>query len=432
MRITLSTVRQVLKDALGFESFTAGFINRIEEVEWCPTCAINKEGTLVYNRKFVEKFVSSREDLFSLLFHETLHIVFQSFIYDCGPIENLAADAIINAVISQLYADESGTGNFFRKIYRKEGIEGLLRPGSRMQSSRFDRLYQALYASWRKETLTTGEMIQTLKILLQGESFNILLLGGHFRRGEKGDEHATPQVQPLDRETAGRIAEDIKKNIAGGRDAGYYPTISELLMEALESKLSIRRALLLSYTTEKKLDRFKEEFRQKHSIVSPIPLYPSKKDLVLLAAGHLPIYFHNMLNRSRQKNRGLAIYLDVSGSVNDSLPEILGILRRLQNEVTTIYQFSNSVVETSMRELTRGRIATTYGTSFDCVARSILDNAFGKAVVITDGFSNIETALQKQMKSKGVKILTILFGGASERNDFAQFGEVIHLKDAVG
>ena len=188
----------------------------------------------------------------------------------------------------------------------------------------------------------------------------------------------------------------------------------------------------LSHQWKKKIERFKEEFRQKHSIVSPIPLYPSKKDLVLLASGLLPVYFHNKLNRPRQKNHGLAIYLDVSGSVNDSLPEILGILRRLQNEVTSVYQFSNEVVETSMRELTRGRIATTYGTSFDCVARSILDNAFGKAVVITDGYSNIESGLQKQMKGKAVKILTILFGGASEKNDFAQFGEVIHLKNAVG
>jgi len=255
-------------------------------------------------------------------------------------------------------------------------------------------------------------------------------LGGHFVRGKEGE--GTPKLEPVDRETAGRIAEDIKKDMSqGGRQAGYYPTISELLMEALESKLSIRRALLLSYTTEKKIDRFKEEFRQRHSIVSPIPLYPSKKDLVLLASGLLPVYFHNRLNRPRQRNHGLAIYLDVSGSVNDSLPEILGILRRLQRQVTSVYQFSNEVVETSMRELTRGRIVTTYGTSFDAVAKSILENAYEKAVVITDGYSNIEAELQKQMKQKKVKILTILFGGASQTNDFAQFGEVIHLKDAT-
>jgi len=430
MKITLSTVRQVLREALGFESFTASFIRSIEEAEWCATAAINKEGTLVYNPQFVEKYVASREDLFSLLFHETLHIVFQSFIYDCGRIENLAADAIINSVISQLYSGESGGGNLFTKVYRKEGVEGLLRPRSRMNNSRFDRLYRALYTSWQRESLTTGEMIQTLKILLHEQKIEVLLLGGHFLRGK--EDKATRKVEPVDRETAAKIAEDIKKDLAqGGRQAGHFPTISELLMEALESRLSIRRALLLSYTTERRIDRFKEEFREKHSIVSPIPLYPSKKDLVLLASGLLPVYFHNRLNRPREKNRGIAIYLDVSGSVNDSLPEILGILRRLQSEITSIYQFSDEVVETSMQELTRGRIATTYGTSFDAVANSILDNGYEKAVVITDGYSSIEPELQKQMKGKGVRILTILFGGASEHNDFAQFGEVMHLKDAT-
>jgi hypothetical protein len=430
MKITLSTVRQVLREALGFDSFTASFIRRIEEAKWCPTAAINREGVLIYNRKFVEKNIASREDLFSLMFHEILHIVFQSFIYGCGPVENLAADAIINAVISQLYAAESGGGKLFAKVYRKEGVEGLLRPRSSLQNSRFERLYQVLYTSWRKEKqLTTGEMIQTLKILLQGETFTVLLLGSHFPKGA-GNE-PTPAFEPIDRETAARIAEDVKKDIAGGREAGYYPTISELLMEALESKLSIRRSLLLGYATERKIDRFKEEFRERHSIVSPIPLYPSKKDLVLLASGLLPLYFHNKLNRPKWKKKGIAIYLDVSGSVNDHLPEILGILRRLQNEITSVYQFSNEVVETSMRELARGKIKTTFGTSFDSVASSILENQYEKAVVITDGYSSISADLQKRMKEKGERILTILFGGASERNDFASFGEVVHLQNAV-
>jgi len=46
VKITVSTVRQVLREALGFESFTAGFIRSIEEAEWCRTVAINNEGVL--------------------------------------------------------------------------------------------------------------------------------------------------------------------------------------------------------------------------------------------------------------------------------------------------------------------------------------------------------------------------------------------------
>jgi len=275
-------------------------------------------------------------------------------------------------------------------------------------------------------------MIQTLKILLHDQKVNILLLGGHPLQGQGKEEKSALKVNHVDRETAARIAEDIKKDIAqGGRQAGYFPTISELLMEALESKLSIRRRLLLGYATDRKIDRFKQEFRERHSIISPFPLPPSKKDLVLLASGLLPVYFHNRLSRPRQKNRGIAIYLDVSGSVNDHLPEILGILRRLQNEITSIYEFSNEVVEISMRELARGKIQTTFGTSFDSVAKSILENEYQKAVVITDGYSSIEPELQKEMKKKGVKILTILFGGANESCDFDDFGDVIHLKNAI-
>ena len=430
MKIELSTVRLILREALGFDSFVAGFIRRVEEAEWCPTAAINKEGILVYNREFVTRHIVSRQDLFSLIFHETLHIVFQSFIQVCGSIENLAADAIINAVISQLYSTESGGGKLFAKLYSREGIEGLLRPGSRLQNSRFDRLYQALYCSWRREkNLTTGEVIQTLKILLEGKVVDVFLLGSHFL--DSGKEKTPSSLKPVDRETAARIAKDIKKDLAGGREAGYFPTILELLMEALESKLSIRKSLLLGYTTDRKIDRFKEEFREKRSIVSPIPLYPSKKDVVLLASGLFPVYFHNRLNRPKQKRKGIAIYLDVSGSVNDHLPEILGILRRLQNEVTSIYQFSNEVVETSMAELARGRIKTTFGTSFDAVAGSILENGYEKAVVFTDGYSSIDQELQEQMKRKDVKILTVLFGGAYQTCDFARFGEVIHLRNAV-
>ena len=61
------------------------------------------------------------------------------------------------------------------------------------------------------------------------------------------------------------------------------------------------------------------------------------------------------------QDRGLAIYLDVSGSGNEYLPKILGVLRSLRNELTTIFQFSNKVVETPFETLLKGNIHTTYG-----------------------------------------------------------------------
>ena len=93
MDITLSTVRTVLRKALGFESFTARFIERVTPDPTCATAAISRVGTLSYNPAFIEETIKTPADLFSLIFHETLHNVFGHFIYNAGPIENIDADS---------------------------------------------------------------------------------------------------------------------------------------------------------------------------------------------------------------------------------------------------------------------------------------------------------------------------------------------------
>lgn len=182
----------------------------------------------------------------------------------------------------------------------------------------------------------------------------------------------------------------------------------------------------------RKIDRFRELFQSKRITVSPIPVHPSKRDLVLLAAGIWPCYFHNHASSVTCRDRGLAIYLDVSGSVNEYLPKILGILKNLRKEITTIFQFSNKVVETSFETLLKGNIQTTYGTDFNCVAASILQRGFDKAVVITDGYALMSDELKEQLKKHGLVTLTILFDDAQECKDLAEFGEVVQLEEISG
>ena len=45
-----------------------------------------------------------------------------------------------------------------------------------------------------------------------------------------------------------------------------------------------------------------------------------------MAAGFYPGSFHNAITRTGFKEKGLAIYLDVSGSVNEYLPKILAMM----------------------------------------------------------------------------------------------------------
>jgi len=435
VNITLESVRKVLREAFGFESFIAGFIKSVTPDEKCQTAGITKDGHLVYNPAFVNGYIYSQEDIFTLVFHEILHPMFGHFIYRCGPLENIAADAVINAIVTRLYARESNDGYLFTKYYSDTGIQGLLRPKSRMYESRFEKLYNTLFNRncVFHHSLSTGEVIQTLKILVDiDQASSVVLIGSHGNGDDTGINGAASDLD-FPQETAAKIAEDIGKSLADmtrSNTAGKDPFLKNLLMEALKTHLSMKKALLQKFVTDRKLDKFKSVHQDRRISTSPIPIHPSKRDMILLAAGIYPLRYRNLTRHTRPKNKGLAVYLDVSGSVNDHLPQILGILSKLKSEITTIYQFSNAVVETSFKSLLKGHISTTYGTDFDCIAKSIIEKTYDRAVIITDGVASMKANLKEELKSRKVKTLTVLFGSYTDRSIvFGEFGDVMELDE---
>jgi predicted metal-dependent peptidase len=187
--------------------------------------------------------------------------------------------------------------------------------------------------------------------------------------------------------------------------------------------------LLQKFATKQKVDRFKQTIHRPAIGVSPIPLHPSKRDFVLLAAGIPPFHYHNHVQRVTTKEHGLAVYLDVSGSVNDHLPRIVGILHSLKAELTSIFLFSNKVVEVPLKALLAGRVQTTYGTDFDCIAQSIVERGLDKAVILTDGYASLRAENSERLKQRRTCTLTVLFGGKTECEEFAPFGDVVQLAD---
>ncbi len=431
MQITLEVVRQTLRQALGHDSFVAAFIKTVEETATVPTAAISADGTLRYNPDFVGKYIACEEDLFCLVMHEIMHPMFGHFIYKSGQIENLAADMVINASISLFFSRASGDGGLFKKTYEPQGMEGLLRPQSQMYQSRYFRLYDVFYGSGRSvQSLSTGEVIQTLKVLSPAtESLNILLLGSHAGSSKTNQEDSG--LGDLSGETLCRIAEDLSNavHLPRGNHAGYGITLYDLFLEAIKTHLSIRKVLLQKFATRRKVDHFKQSMHRPAIGVSPIPLHPSKRDYVLLAAGIPPFHYHNHVQRVTTKEHGLVVYLDVSGSVNEHLPKIIGVLSSLKAELTSIFLFSNKVVEVPFKTLLAGRVQTTYGTDFDCIADSILERDFDKAVILTDGYASLDKEKQEEMKKRKVQTLTMLFGGKTDCEEFAPLGDVVQLED---
>lgn len=430
MKITFEVVRSVLRDTLGFHSFVAGFIKQIREDRGHPTAGITAKGELIYNPEFVNNYVTFKEDLFSLIFHEILHPLFGHFIHGEGELENIAADAVINAVITTLYPDASGNGNLFKKVHSPEGLAGLMRPQSRMHGSSFYAVYSKLYyAQCASERMTTGELIRTLKIFVPTVPlYSVLLIGTHA----SGNKNASSGTCPgLSGEILERVLEDVRQSLKRQiqQASGYSAYLVDMVLEALHSHRTIRRLLLQQFVTRQKLDCFQTPGHRKRNFSSPLPLHPSKRDLVLLAADLYPTRFRNQMQLPKPKKQGIAIYLDVSGSVEQYLPQIIGILANYKQEIQTLFLFSNKAVETSFHNLLKGNIKTTGGTDFNCVAESILERGFERAVIITDGYAWMKSELQEQLKARQLSTLTILFGRQQTCDEFAPFGEVVHLED---
>ncbi len=428
MHITIQTIRETLRHGLGHDSFTAGFVKAVIEDTDIPTACINAKGVLRYNPDFVRKNVRTGVDLFCLVFHEVLHPVFGHFIHPNDEVANIACDAIINSVISNLFAEASGSGSLFRRIYPERDLPAILRPDSELRFSRYERLYEYLHPRARQQTrLSAGEVIQTLRALMPSIRVDILLLGSHGTAGAKGEG-----CEGICAATIQGISRDFLQKLPGtGNGAGCWEHLTDLLMEVLKTKKTIRLSLLMGYATRKKLEGFFDEDERMRRITSPFPINPSRRDLVLLSAGVWPGFFRNRQPEIVQKPKGIAVFLDVSGSVNDYLPEIIGLLSGFKDRIRTVHLFSNAVVEVPFEELCRGKVQTTCGTDFDCIAKAILEKEYERAVVITDGYGGLKEENSAALVKAGSHILTILFADKKECPEFEPFGEVVKLEEVT-
>ena len=428
MHITLETISDLLRRSLGHDSFTAGFVNSVESTTAVPTACINAAGTMRVNPEFVRTHIGTEVDLFCLVFHELLHPAFGHFIHPADKVANTGCDAIINAVITHVFTEPSGGGSLFLRIYPTRGLAALLRPHSAMEHSRYQRLYRELYPqALGTSRLSAGEVIQSLRVLAPDNTEDVVLLGSHGRSGVQGWAAGQWPVR-----VDAQIADDLLRAVANtGQTAGHSPWLQQLLIDVLRQKKTVRQELLAHYATRRALGCFFGENLKPRRITSPFPVNPSRRDLVLLSAGVWPGLFRNRQIERRPGRRGVAIFLDVSGSVNEHLPAIIGLLTNYRDRIDTVYQFSNAVVETALAQLAKGHVHTTYGTDFNCVARTILDKEYDRAVILTDGYASLDDEHTRELTEAQPGILTILFGTKTDCPDLQPFGEVMQLADVT-
>ncbi|MBT3381178.1 MAG: hypothetical protein HN742_11190 [Lentisphaerae bacterium] len=428
MNITLETAREVFRRTFGPDSFVATFVARVIPDPSVPTACINAAGELRYGPRFVEQHVRTDVDLFCLLCHELLHPAFGHFIHPDDGIANTACDAVINAIITHVFAEPSGHGSLFLRIYPERGLPGLLRSGSAMSQSRYQSLYSHLYpTSGFSCSLSAGEIIQSLRVLAPGTAPDVLLIGSHGKRHSRANG-----VDGWSSAVAARVTDDLLRVVReAGTGAGRCPHLQDLLIEVLKRNESIRESLLSRYASRRLLGNFLGENQRMRRVTSPFPIRPSRRDLVMLSAGAWPGLFRNQQPEIRHEQKGVAIFLDVSGSVNEHLPEIIGLLSRHRDRIRSVHLFSNAVREVPFDVLCAGRLSTTYGTDFNCVASTVVEKEYDRAVVLTDGYASLDDEHSRKLSEIHPAILTILFGTKADCPDLAPFGEVVQLADVT-
>jgi hypothetical protein len=463
MDVNLTIIRSLMREHFGYESFITNFFKSFEISNKTPTAAINENGKLYINKIFMETYIKSKSDLFSVIMHELLHPMFKHFIYDPNDrLSHIGCDAIINATISILYCKQSYDGNFFKNFYKvkKPELKCILRPDCHeiLTSHPMEDLYFCLYAnltSSSEKKLSTYDVIEALKILFSNNNTSkIKLLGNHTgssKQNEEGDDYGGEgdeeerkeeeeeeegdgggfkeniNIEAIKKSDLNKIAEDIKKHL---KIAGSGSVLENLFLEILESNISLNKKLINRMLTNKKIDNFKGEYKENRTLITPFPINPIKRDVVYLSLGFDLTYYKNerIINKHRN-NKGIVVYIDASGSILNNLGKIVGLLtKNFKNKIKNVYLFSTIVTEITFKDLKNGNIKTTYGTDFNCIAESILDNDYNKAIIITDGISSLNNSYLEKLKEKKVKTLNIIIEG-TRCPGFEKIGHNISIKE---
>lgn len=419
-KLTLQLIRENLYQNLGSASYIAGIIKSVVESEDVTTIAISKTQTLYYNPNFIKENIKSEEHLFTILMHEIFHPLFGHFNIEGDKLSNVAQDAFINSALYHMFPDETNRCSLMQEFYPKTGIEGLLRPNSDLRFTRYGTVYRLLYEDYNN--VSSSEVMEILEQTVDKNSGNITLFGNHGERLDDGDNEIQAEINA-------KVSEELKSRL--GSKPGMSSSIVNALIEVLNVHITLKTDVLKKFAVKRMWDSFLDKNEQKHITRSPFPINPSRTDIFMMMLGYDVLFYNNIVTECLPEKTGkINVYLDVSGSVESELNKIIGLMRNIKSKINKIFLFSNHCVESDIETVAKGGIITTYGTSFDCVAKSILDNNIEKALIFTDGYAYLDYNYPKLLKEKKVSLMVVLFcNGTLYNNTFQGIADVVNLGD---
>ena len=375
--------------------------------------------TLLLNKEFIDTYCQSDEHLFMLVMHELYHVILgHTHLFKRQTlIDNIAFDAIINAILCRTFSDDRYT-SFFTSINSETSFPGvLLRPKGKKTPKEFVPILENLYYAHTGTYYEVYESIsKNLDKLLKKRKKEYILLGNHIDNDENTND-------PLLNKILGDVISKWPKYmVTDGRDLGgeIKSKTVELARAKRSSLLKMKRLLRKSGVLEGNIS--KRNISEQSISQETISMIPNYKDRTLLTKSlfyEKPLLYNSTVNYSKLVHKSYIktlVYLDVSGSVIDDIKEFAPLLLKpYKNKEIELYAFSTIVVPISYNDFKEGKFETTCGTLID----SVFDHYFSlprkkqtkKILILTDGYvGQVSRGLYEKIKERNVQIYVGLFG----------------------
>ena len=423
-------------ELVGAHAHALNALLTVSTVEWsdaiataCVECVDRPR--LLLNPAFVAQWCHTPERLATLVLHELLHIALGHTRLFPRPTlaHNVAFDAIINrtllAAIQGTQVRHSAVRfgydverytDFFTDFYSaSKAPEFILRPppgwplapdwsASHAMPPALRQIHRDLYDQsldepdhldpWDEPThrytqVTYADIIAALHDVDGLGAEDVSLLGAH------GDTPAERDAirGSRDRDAAELLAsalEPLCGQLPGrGEHLGITKVADAARTPALEHAL---KALLRRAITPHGAGASRTAWRQRD--VRVVHRMHDRRAACRVRAASLlgapmPLLFDGHIQERLREPQQVAIYVDVSGSMNRVLPHLRRALLTLRREIEpTLYWFSDEVVAASGNQLETGKVPSTGGTAIRAVITHATHQlpAGSSAIVLTDGY----------------------------------------------
>lgn len=429
--------------AATFEFETLCRLTDIVATREVPTAAVEcvERPRLLINPDFVRQHCLRDEHLFLLVMHELWHVLLaHTRLYPrATQAQNIAFDAIINAGLARELPAPEYRG-FFEALNPADRFPGLLlRPPPGWPSDPVYRktgppgttaLLRRLYPADPTGPLPLHSEI--LELLEQQPETVHAMAGTTVLLGDHGD--VTAEAQVLDDELFG----DIVRRIVGswppppfpltGRDAGgevrdWQSAFAPVPADARRAFARVLRTALGPLAGS--LERRTRALDREATVTGVLPSASDRLRPARTLLGLPPTLWQERRpqpGRARLPVGRAHVYIDVSGSMQQLLPQLAALLLPyVASRQAELFQFSTAVVPLTLAALRAGALRTTGGTGIDCVLEHALGNRrLTRALVLTDGYTGTPRAdLAEQIRARGLRLSVVLPAESAWTKDLA-------------